>query len=420
MPTADRPASTPNGRRPAPIPAGDLASVRTETTAASTLPARAYHDPDLLAWEQEQWFAGSWVCVGREEDLPHAGSFFRTAIAGEPLIVVRGNDGELRAFFNVCRHRGSLVVEEDAGQLVRFQCPYHAWIYDLDGTLHKPRFTENLVDFDPDEHGLAPVALAVWQGQIFLNLTEQPEPLEQSLGTLPAFFERFDLGALRRAERIDYDIQANWKIIIENYSECYHCPGVHPQLNKITPYDQGEWIAAEPEWTGSWMQVAGDYETLSLDGHTHGRAMLPGMTDEDAKRVYYFIVWPNLLMSLHPDYLMTHRIVPLAPGRTFVACEWFFDPAEIAKPDFDPSDAVGFWDLTNRQDWHVCELQQQGTGSRSFDKGRYSAFETGPHLFAARVADRYADDGRETAVTPIAKREQKTRRGAARAAGGAE
>jgi Rieske 2Fe-2S family protein len=312
------------------------------------------------------------------------------------------------------------VVEEEAGRLARFQCPYHAWVYDLDGRLHQPRFTKELIDFDPAEHGLPPVALGIWQGLIFLNLGEEREPLETALGTLPAFLERFDLGALRRARQIDYDIAANWKIIVENYSECYHCPGVHPQLNKITPYDQGAWTSIDHEWVGSWMQVTGDYETLSLDGHTHGRESLPGITDEDEKRVYYFIVWPNLLISLHPDYLMTHRIVPLAPDRTYVACEWFFDPAEMAKPDFDPSDAVGFWDLTNRQDWHVCELQQRGTGSRSFNKGRYAGFETGPHLFAARVADRYAADGRETEVTAIGKLDPLPGRDPSRVDGGAE
>jgi Rieske 2Fe-2S family protein len=403
--------------RPAPIPASDLASVRRETVAATTLPSRAYHDPDILAWERETWFAGEWICVGREEDLPGNGSYLCAEIAGEPLITVRGNDGELRAFYNVCRHRGSMLLTEPCGEIARFQCPYHAWIYDLDGRLHKPRFTDTLVDFDYTEHNLVPVRLATWQGFVFLTLNEQAPSLPETLGTLPEFFARFDLAALRRAHRIEYDIQANWKIVIENYSECYHCPGVHPQLNKITPYDLGEWLPSSPGWTGSWMQVAGDFETLSLDGLTHGRAPLPGMSADDLKRIYYFIVWPNLLMSLHPDYLMIHRLAPFAPDRTAVSCEWFFAPAEMANPGFDCSDAVGFWDMTNRQDWEVCELQQAGTRSRSFSKGRYSSFETGPHVFAARVADRYASDGLETSVAPIFKADETARRVTSRAVG---
>jgi Rieske 2Fe-2S family protein len=192
---------------------------------------------------------------------------------------------------------------------------------------------------------------------------------------------------------------------------------VHPQLNKITPYDLGDWLPSSSGWTGAWMQVVGDFETLSLDGHTHGRGVLPGITEEDLKRVYYFIVWPNFLISLHPDYLMIHRIMPLETGRTYISCEWFFDPAEMAKPVFDPSDAIGFWDMTNRQDWEVCELQHAGTRSRSFGKGRYSAFETGPHIFAARVADRYAADGRETDVSPEFETDELARRVTSQAVG---
>jgi Rieske 2Fe-2S family protein len=404
--------------RPAPIASNDLDSVRRETIAASTLPSRTYHDPEILAWERETWFANDWICVGREEDVLKKGAYIRAEIAGEPLIVIRGNDKVLRAFYNVCQHRGSMMVTEPCGELVRFQCPYHAWVYDLDGRLHKPRFTDELIDFDYTEHNLVPVRMETWQGFIFLSLNDHAKPLHEALGTLPDFFSRFDFTRLRRAHQIDYDIKANWKIIVENYSECYHCPGVHPVLNKITPYDLGEWLPSSPQWTGAWMEVVGDFETLSLDGLTHGRDLLPGITPVDLKRIYYFIVWPNLLISLHPDYLMIHRINPLETGRTFVSCEFFFDPEEMAKPDFDLSDAIGFWDMTNRQDWEVCELQHAGTRSRSFPKGRYSAFETGPHVFAARVADRYAADGLETEVDPIFKTPEIASRVKSRAAGG--
>jgi Rieske 2Fe-2S family protein len=311
------------------------------------------------------------------------------------LIVVRGNDGRLRAFFNFCRHRGATVVDEQepCGRLVRFQCPYHAWIYDLEGRLRTPRHTGTLVGFDPADYGLIPAALATWQGFVFVNLDGQAPPLSEHFGNMPGFFARFDLAALRRGEKIEYDVRANWKAIVENFSECYHCPGVHPQLNKITPYDLGGWLPSTGPWNGSWMEVVGDYETLSLDGATNGRPEVPGFTADDRKRVYYFVVWPHLLMSLHPDYLMTHQVWPLAPDRTRVVCEWFFHPEAVAEPGFDPSDAVGFWDLTNRQDWAVCEMQQRGTASRAYTPGRYSAIETGVHVFDLMVADRYAEDG---------------------------
>ncbi len=376
-----------------PVSAAEVAGVRRPTTEAHMLPPRVFHDPIVLAYEREAWFADEWVCVGREEDFPQAGSYHLVRVAGQRLVVIRGRDGQIRAFHNLCRHRGATLLTEPCGTLVRFQCPYHAWIYDLEGRLRQPRHTDTLIDFDLAENGLIPVALDSWQGFIFLNLRGEAPPLLTYLADMPAFFARYDLAGLRRARQIDYDVRANWKIIIENYSECYHCPGVHPQLNQITPYNLGEWIPSTGPWSGSWMEVVGDYETLSTDGATHGRAFVPGTSAEDHKRVYYFELWPNMLISLHPDYLMVHRVWPVEPGRTAITCEWLFAQEAIAQPGFDPSDAVDFWDLTNRQDWEVCELQQEGTGSAAYTPGRYSAIESGVHAFDLMVADRYANDG---------------------------
>lgn len=394
-----------------PVPASDVAAVRQDVRRASLLPPQVYHDPEILAYELETWFASGWVCVGREEDIELEGQYFLTTLCGENIIVVRDKGAQVRAFFNFCRHRGATMVTEPHGRVPRFQCPYHAWVYDLDGRLHMPRFCDQLENFDLAEWGLVPAAVGVWQGLIFLNINNDAPPLLESLGDMPQFFDRFDLGALRRASLIEYDVRANWKAIIENYSECYHCPGVHPQLNKITPFDLGEWIATEGPWRASWMPVIGDYDTLTMDGHMteHGRDLLDGMTEDDHKKVYYFVVWPNLLISLHPDYLMTHRVVPIEPGRTYIACEFFFDPEQMARPEFDPSDAVEFWDLTNRQDWEVCELQQQGTASRAYTAGRFTAMESGVHAFDVKVADRYANDGIVTKVQEVSKADAKTR-----------
>lgn len=399
---------------PSPVTAAEVAAVRRPTLEAHLLPPRVFHDPAIFAWEQEAWFAAGWVCVGREEDVARSGEYLLTEIAGESIIVVRSDDGELRAFYNVCRHRGSRVVTEPCGRLVRFQCPYHAWVYDLTGKLHQPRHTETLCDFRLDENGLIPVRLATWQGFIFLSLADDGPSLLAELDDLPEQLARYDLGGLRRARRIDYDIQANWKAIIENYEECYHCPGVHPQLNKITPYNLGEFLPNRGPWLGSWMPVVGEYETLSMDGATHGRPEVPGTRAEDRKRVYYFTVWPNLLLSLHPDYLMAHQLQPQAPDRTHIVCEWYFAADALAQPDFDPSDAIEFWDLTNRQDWHVCELQQIGTRSRAYTAGRYSAIESSVHGFDLMLADRYANDGTQTSYAPVAKATTRRGRQAAR------
>jgi len=400
-PVAPRPRRFPES----PVSAAEVAATRQPTRRAHLLPPRVFHEPEILAYEQEAWFGGGWVSVGREEDALLPGQYFLTSVAGENLIVVRGNDGRLRAFFNVCRHRGATLVEEACGTTPRFQCPYHAWIYDLEGRLKTPRHTELLDGFDPVEWGLVPCRLETWQGTVYLDLSGEAPALETFLGDLVPGMARFDLGALRRARRIDYDVKANWKAIIENYLECYHCPGVHPQLNKITPYNMGEYLPWAGPFSGSFMEVLPEYETLSLTGDAAGRPMIPGMEAADEHRVYYFAIWPNQLLSLHPDYLMLHWLTPLEPGRTLVRCEWYFDPAEMAKPGFDPSDAIDFWDMTNRQDWHVCELQQRGTKSRAYTPGRYSAIESSVQGFDLMVADRYANDGVITPQHRIAKQE---------------
>jgi Rieske 2Fe-2S family protein len=385
------------------VSAADVANVRRPTLEANVLPARVYHDQDVFDYERDAWYAGGWVAAGREEDALRPGQYFLAPIAGENIIIVRGNDGVLRGFHNVCRHRGSMMVEEECGTLVRFQCPYHAWVYDLEGRLKQPRHTELLVDFDPAEWGLVPVDVAIWQGIVYVDLSGSAPPLTEFLGDIATEFARFDLSALRRARRIDYDVKANWKALVENYQECYHCPGVHPQLNRITPYTSGRYLPSDGAGMNSYMEVLPEFETLSMTGTADGREPMPGMTDEDDKRIYYSAVWPNLLFSLHPDYLMLHFIAPLEPGRTLVRCEWYFDPAEMAKPDFNPDDAIEFWDLTNRQDWHVCELQQQGTKSRGYTQGRFSAMESSVHGFDLMVADRYANDGIATPQGRVSK-----------------
>jgi Rieske 2Fe-2S family protein len=257
------------------------------------------------------------------------------------------------------------------------------------------------VDFDPADNGLVPARVETWQGFVFLNLDPSAPPLQESFVDLPDRLGRFDLARLRRVRRIDYDVAANWKVIGDNYSECYHCPGVHPQLNHLTPYDVGENFTSEGPWAGGWMQLAEGFETMSVDGLAGGRAPIRGWSaEQDGRRVYYFVVWPNILVSLFPDYLMTHQVWPVEPGRSLVRCEWFFDPDAIARPDFDPSGPVDFWDLTNRQDWHVCELVQQGTGSRAYRPGRYSYMEDMVHAFDLMLADRYANDDVLTRFEP--------------------
>lgn len=388
-----------------PVSAAEVANVRVPTLEAHTLPPRAYHDQDVLDYEQDAFYAGGWVAIGREEDALEAGQYFLAPVAGENMIIMRGNDGVLRGFYNVCRHRGAVMIEDERGQMPRIQCPYHAWVYDLEGRLKQPRHTELLVDFEPSEWGLVPARIGLWQGIVFIDLSGEAPPLEEFLGDIVTEFARFDLGALRRVRRIDYDVKANWKALVENFQECYHCPGVHPQLNRITPYNSGQYLPSDGASMNSFMDVLPQFETLSMTGDADGREPMPGMTEDDHKRIYYSVVWPNMLYSLHPDYLMLHFITPLEPGRTLVRCEWYFEPREMAKPDFNPEEAIEFWDLTNRQDWWVCELQQQGTKSRAYTAGRYSSMESSVHGFDLMVADRYAADGVMTPQGRVSKQD---------------
>ena len=376
------------------LTADELASIRRDYRAATLLPKRAYHDPGINEWERREILRRDWIPVGRADEAPERGSYFLTEVDGDQLLVVRGRDDVLRAFHNVCRHRGTAVAEDACGKAVRFQCPYHAWIYDLDGSLIRAKHTEELEEFSFDGFGLVAVRLEVWQGFVFLNLDPDAAPLAAQLGDLVDNLSRFDFGALRSAKRVDYEVGSNWKFIAENYSECYHCPGLHPQLNKLTPYDLGGDFDTNGAWQGGWMELASGAETMALaGGHRDGRPAMPGITPLDERRIYYYVVWPTMFLSIHPDYLLVHWLTPGGVDKTTVRCEWLFEPSTIAAPSFDPTEAVEFWDMTNRQDWHVCELQQRGTRSSSWVAGRYSTEEASVHAFDQMVADRYAGEG---------------------------
>ncbi|HET7027946.1 MAG TPA: aromatic ring-hydroxylating dioxygenase subunit alpha [Candidatus Limnocylindrales bacterium] len=391
---------------PPPLTDEELAAVRRPFREASLLPGRAYHDESIWAFEREQWFYRDWICVGREEDAATPGSYFLATLVDEPLVVVRGRDGHLRGFYNVCRHRGTAVLEEQRGKVVRFQCPYHAWIYDLEGRLVRAKHMDDVEGFSPDTFGLAPVRVGTWGGFVFISLADAGPTLEAYLGDWVEHHEAFgrDFSPLRRAARLTYDVAANWKIVAENYSECYHCPGVHPLLNRLTPYDLGDDFEPTGPWKGGWMPLAAGCETMSMDGLRHGRPLIAGTDGEASGRIHYYILWPNLIVSVHPDYVLTHQTWPNGPERSTVWCDLYLE-ADAVAAGVDVSGAVEFWDLTNRQDYHVVELQQVGTRSRSFAAGRFSNQEASVHAFDIMVADRYANDGARTS------REQRTRAG---------
>ncbi|HEX5819218.1 MAG TPA: aromatic ring-hydroxylating dioxygenase subunit alpha [Gemmatimonadales bacterium] len=344
-------------------------------TRRTTLPARYFTDPGVFHEERERFFAGMWVYVGRAEEIAGPGDYIVREVAGESLILTRQASGALAAFYNVCRHRGTRLCTEASGRFAdRIQCPYHAWTYGLDGSLLAAPHMEAAAGFDRAEHGLAPAGIDEWDGHLFVTLREDPQPLAEQLGALPEKFAAWRMGELRRAYRITYDVKANWKLLILNYSECLHCPVIHPGLQRLSHYMTGDNDPATPTWLGGSMLLREEIFTMSRDGQRR-RAPLPGLSEVQQRHVYYYAVLPNLLLSLHPDYVMTHALRPVACDRTEVACEWLFHPRDHADPLFDPADAIDFWDETNREDWRVSELSQQGIGSRAYRPGPYSPRE---------------------------------------------
>ncbi|MGO9922501.1 MAG: aromatic ring-hydroxylating oxygenase subunit alpha [Isosphaeraceae bacterium] len=344
----------------------------TKTTTEMSLPSRYYTDPAYYRDELEWYFGEMWFHAGRAGEIPHCGDFVVRQIGDDSLIVVRGDRGQISALFNVCRHRGTRLCAETSGRFAAtIQCPYHAWTYDLSGNLVAAPHMERESDFRREEFPLVQAAVGEWAGHLFLNQSSSPAPLDQQIEGLDQRFRAWNMDQLRAGKRITYDVAANWKLIIHNYSECLHCPGVHPALQKLSHYLSGENEPPGRFFLGGRMRFREGIGTLSFDGRRR-RACLSGLDENQCQHVYYYAFLPNFLLSLHPDYVMTHTLWPRNVGRTEIVCEWLFHPDAMDQPDFDPDDAVAFWDLTNRQDWHVCEEMQIGLKSRAYRPGPYS------------------------------------------------
>src|SRR5437773_6656396 len=364
------------------VPAVFRKTADTFAAAAKTLPQQYFVSDEIFRQEQEQLFSKQWILVGHQSQIVRNGDYFVAEVNDESLIVVRDKNGRIHGFFNVCRHRGTRLKEEACGHASAIQCPYHAWTYRLDGRLIGAPHMDEVPGFDKADYSLRAVNLALWEGVIFINLDENAMPLEEWFAELNGKFSHWNMSILRPAKRVEYDVQANWKLMFENYSECYHCPGVHPQLQKVSPYDSAENDLREGPFLGGFMKInPGKSLTMS------GNACALGIADkeeegEEAKHlVFYYSIFPNMLLSLHPEYVMMHQLWPHSPERTLIVCDWLFHPDAFSRKDFRPEDAIEFWDMTNKQDWHVCELSQQGISSRAYQPGPYSSRESIPAIW---------------------------------------
>ncbi len=362
-----------------------------------TLDKSHYQSDEIFSRERERIFFSEWFCVGREEEVSGPGDFVVKRIAGESVIVVRTKDGSLAAHYNVCRHRGSqLVPDRETGTFAAgIRCPYHSWTYALDGSLRTAPFLEEADGLSKAGLSLHPVGVDAWGGFVFLNLTpaaaaERGYILAAQLGAVPDRLCRYPLGELRAARHIRYEVQANWKVILENYNECYHCAGVHPELCRLVPAFKHrggsglDWDRGIPHRDGAW--------TFTATGTTD-RSPFPGLNDDERVRHKGELLYPNFMLSLSAEHVAAFYLWPEGPDRTTIVNEFLFHPEEMAKPAFDPVDAVEFWDLVNRQDWAICESVQRGMRSRVFQSGYYAPMESASLDIRRYVGERRTEKG---------------------------
>jgi glycine betaine catabolism A len=352
-------------------------STRIPIDGAKTLPREYYASDAIHQMEQAKIFWRRWLCVGRGDEIPSPGDYVVRQLGDAGVIVLRDQAGRLRAFHNTCRHRGTRLCEIPSGNLgERIVCPYHAWTYALDGRLLGAPSTAGIPGFDKADYPLHTVHVAEWEGFVFMNLSPQPEPFLDAFAPLIGKFSRFNLSALVTARRIDYDVQANWKLLFQNYSECYHCSPVHPALVKLSPATSGENDLFDGPFLGGFMVINDDVGSMTMSGRSCGVPVSSQLEEHDHRRVYYYSIFPNLLLSLHPDYVMFHTMWPAGPRHTRITCGWMFHPDTVGDPMFDLDDGVKFWDMTNRQDWHICEESQRGVVSPAYQPGPYSPRES--------------------------------------------
>ena len=349
-----------------------------------TLLREYYFSQEIFGQEKERVFFGQWMCVGREEEVPNPGDYLLLDVLGESIILVRTREGKLAAHYNVCRHRGSQLVlgvdpkprsgdPRPSGTFTSgIRCPYHSWTYELGGSLRTAPYLDEGSGFRRDELPLYSVDVDVWGGFVFVRL-DAGGALTTQLGAAVDRIKRYPLSELRIARRIAYEVEANWKVILENYNECYHCGGVHPELCKVVPAfkQKGgmdlDWDRGVPHREGAW--------TFTMSGTTN-RKPFAGLNEDELTRHKGELLYPNFMLSLSAEHAAAFTLWPTSPNHTTILCDFLFHPSEIAQPDFNQNDAVEFWDITNRQDWVICESVQRGMASRVFRQGFYAPMES--------------------------------------------
>jgi choline monooxygenase len=354
----------------------DLYKADAPLEEAYTIPAPWYVDARIEEAEREQVFGRNWIAVGRLDQVAVEGQFFTIEIAGEPLVIVRGADGELRGFYNVCRHHAAAVANVPCGTVQHLRCPYHGWTYGLDGLLKGAPEFAGVCNFDRGANGLVPVRVAAWEQFVFVSLGADAPELTASLGDLPGRIAALEIGKLHFFARKTYTLACNWKVYVDNYLEGYHIPVVHPSLHKEIDYDS---YRVEPHRYSSIQHAP--LRPAGTGGAGIDRKYDPTKTNI-AEAVYGWI-FPNIMLNVYMGQMQVNVVVPISYDRTVVVFEWFatHPPADVAT-DPDWSRLVAFSDEIQHEDMEICQTVQRNLRSRVYDRGRYSAKrEVGVHHF---------------------------------------
>jgi Rieske 2Fe-2S family protein len=327
----------------------------------------------VFAREQAAVFEQMWFCVARGSDFAAPGQFRTVQVGRESILVSRAADGGARAFLNICRHRGAQLCVEETGAVKRtFRCVYHAWAYDLDGKLVAAPNLVKMPDIDRTEYGLRRVHVREWLGYVWVCLADDPPSFEtdvmgaciERLGDLESI-ERYGLDRLSVGRRITYDVRANWKLIIENFMECYHCATIHPELVHVLPEFAGGYAAQY--YVGHGAEFSPEVAGFTVDGSA-GVATIDGIAPDQDRRYYAVTIKPQVFVNLVPDHVILHRMFPVAVDRTIVECDWLFRP-EVVDSGTDLAPSVELFDRVNRQDFEACERCQPGMSSRAYADG---------------------------------------------------
>ena len=356
----------------------------TYISRSSTLERDYYTKKSIFKKEHKNIFQNDWICAGHISEFSQSGSFKVINNSNESALITKDNDGSINAFYNLCRHRGTRIKDEPCGKFKNnIRCNYHGWSYDLKGELISAPHMNKVEGFKNDDFPLHQIPLKIWEGFIFLNFNDEANDFDNFFKPIQNKFRLWNIANLEIGNTIEYQIKCNWKLIIQNYSECYHCPIIHPRLSAIHNYLGGHNDLFSGPFLGGYMEFSDNKESITSTGNLCCPP-ISTLNEDSLNKVYYYSIFPNLLLSLHPDYVMYHLITPLKTDKTLISCGWLFSEGVVSSNKYDLSEAINFWDQTNKEDWYISEQSQLGINSKKYQPSPYSTQES---LLAA--FDRY-------------------------------